>query len=122
MRATSAFFDRLMSREIEILKGTLTLVFVANEEAALVSKRYVRHNMNRCFRDDLADDGSYERKRANELKKILDAAEYFLDLHSTSGPSEPFLFSERKNLEFAKKLDVPYVIVGWNELSSDSTA
>lgn len=111
MKATSALFDCLLSREITLLKGTLALVFVGNEEAALADKRYVRHNMNRCFRDDLPDDGSYERKRAAELKKILDTADYFLDLHSTSGPSVPFLFSERKNLDFAKKIGIPHVIV-----------
>lgn len=122
MRATTAFFDQITNRKIALLKGKTILLFVGNEEAAGLGVRYVRHNLNREFRKDLDGDGSYERRRATELMGILDHADYFLDLHSTSGPSEPFLFSERKNLEFARKLGISRVIVGWNELESDSTA
>jgi hypothetical protein len=47
---------------------------------------------------------------------------HLLDLHSTSGPSIPFLFSERRNFEIAEKLGVPHVVVGWNDLGATSIA
>lgn len=52
--------------------------------------------------------------------KEFQEKDYLLDLHSTSGPSVPFLFSEKENVEMAKKIGVPHVIVGWGELGSDS--
>jgi hypothetical protein len=36
--------------------------------------------------------------------QLLDESDYLLDLHSTSGKSEPFLFSEKYCLEIAKSL------------------
>lgn len=122
MAATSEFFERVMAKELKISKGRVVVVFRANEQAALRRVRYVEHNLNRQFRRGISDDGSYERRRARELMGILDGADFLLDLHSTSGPSEPFLFCARKDVEFAKKLSVGKTLVGWNELSSDSTA
>lgn len=53
---------------------------------------------------------------------ILDTVDFLLDLHSTSGPSIPFLFSERHHLIFAQSLGISHIIGGWNDLGSDSTA
>jgi len=36
--------------------------------------------------------------------RILDSSGMLLDLHSTSGPSIPFMFAESQNLEIAKQL------------------
>ena len=54
--------------------------------------------------------------------KILRESDYLLDLHSTSGPSIPFLFTETPDIDLARRFGVSHVISGWSELNSDATA
>jgi succinylglutamate desuccinylase len=75
--------------------GTIMLkspicIALGNPWAALVEKRFVERDLNRSF----ASTGSRlkrEEMRAEQLEKILDQSEYFLDLHQTKEHSpEPF--------------------------------
>ena len=78
--------------------GTLTVSF-ANVEAYEAfdidrpyENRQLVHNLNRIWSPELLDgtgDGP-ELRRARELRPVLDAADYVLDIHSTRAPVQPF--------------------------------
>ncbi|MBP9779074.1 succinylglutamate desuccinylase/aspartoacylase family protein [Candidatus Gracilibacteria bacterium] len=119
--ATKKFFEEVIIKKIPLLKGKIILVLGANEEAIIQKKRYIKTNLNRLFGVDKIGC-SYEYERSRELMSLLNKSDFLLDLHSTSGPSIPFLFSERRNFEIAEKLGVPHVVVGWNDLGAISTA
>jgi len=120
VKANKYFFDQIKDWNINIKKGKLILVLEANEEAVKINDRQVEYNLNRLFKDDLDDLDNYEYKRAIVLKNILKDSDYLLDLHSTSWPSIPFLYSEMQNFELAKKMWVSHVIWGWWELDWDT--
>jgi uncharacterized protein len=77
-------------------RGTLTLVR-ANEQALAVEQRYLKLNMNRLFRGKYEDDVDrtcYEFVRTQQLKRLLEACDYFLDFHSAPSAQESFLVAE----------------------------
>lgn len=125
IKANRYFYEQVKKWNINIKKGKLILVLEANEEAVKINDMQVNYNLNRLFKDDLVDKDDYEYKRVEELKSILKISDYLLDLHSTSGPSIPFLYSEMQNFDLAKKMWVSHVIWGWwdldwNEISWDT--
>ena len=78
--------------------GTLTVSF-ANVEAYEAfdidrpyENRQLVHNLNRIWSPELRDGtgDSPELRRARELRPVLDAADYVLDIHSTRAPVQPF--------------------------------
>jgi predicted deacylase len=78
--------------------GTLTVSF-AHVEAYNAfdidrpyENRQLEHNLNRIWSADLLDgtQQSPELRRARELRPVLDAADYVLDIHSTRAPVQPF--------------------------------
>lgn len=116
------FFDFFTGART-LRKGSLTLAR-ANAQAFAAGRRYVKHNLNRLFRDEYGPDidrDSYEYKRAQELKPVLCDCDYFLDLHSAPIAQEPFLIAEEPAIDFAAKLGLPYIIMGWNKFSAGST-
>ncbi|MCV6806178.1 M14 family metallopeptidase [Achromobacter ruhlandii] len=78
--------------------GTLTVSF-ANIEAYDAfdidnpyENRQLVHNLNRIWSPQWldGDEQSPELRRARELRPVLDAADYVLDIHSTRAPVQPF--------------------------------
>ncbi|MFY3703238.1 succinylglutamate desuccinylase [Achromobacter dolens] len=78
--------------------GTLTVSF-ANIEAYNAfdidnpyENRQLVHNLNRIWSPEWLDgsEQSPELRRARELRPVLDAADYVLDIHSTRAPVQPF--------------------------------
>ncbi|MGJ7565172.1 succinylglutamate desuccinylase [Variovorax sp. GB1R11] len=78
--------------------GTLTVSF-ANVEAYEAfdierpyENRQLVHNLNRIWSPAMLDGAqqSPELRRARELRPVLDAADYILDIHSTRAPVQPF--------------------------------
>lgn len=113
------FFD-LYAGARTLLRGALTLVRV-NELAIAAERRYIRHNVNRLFRDEYGpeiDPGSYEYARVQQLKPLLQRCGYFLDLHSAPIAQEPFLVAERDAARFYAKLGLSHIIVGWGRFSA----
>jgi succinylglutamate desuccinylase len=103
-----------------LARGSLTLVR-ANQHALAAERRYIKHNLNRLFRDEYSpeiDRSSYEFRRAQELKAILHSCNYFLDFHSAPIAQEPFLVAERGAMEFFRRLGIPRIITGWSKFSS----
>ena len=118
--AVEKLLAELSSDTLELRKGVLVLVR-SNEEAIRAGKRYLKHNLNRLFKDEYGehiDRASYEFKRAEDLKRVLDESEYFLDLHSAPIAEEPFLITEAKPLQFFRNLGIRRVITGWAKFSS----
>jgi len=75
----------------------------------------------RLFRDDLKEEAEcYELQRAGELKPYLQKADFVLDLHSVTEPSEPFLMSESDGLSVALQLGVQSIVIGWEELGEQN--
>lgn len=120
VHAVLNLLGKFAAGEFRLNSGTLT-VALGNEEALKADTRYVKHNLNRLFRDDLPDTAEYEVQRAAELKKLFRSAEYFLDLHSLTAESPPFIMCERHLLRQCKAVGLGHVVVGWGKLASSST-
>lgn len=117
------FFD-LSSGFIKLKNGSVTLGR-GNRIAINANKRYVQYNLNRLFKNEYAEDmdmNSYEFKRAQELKTVLEDADYFLDLHSASIANEPFVIVEKQHVDFFSKLGIGKMITGWSKFSDSTIA
>ncbi|WP_447778491.1 succinylglutamate desuccinylase [Variovorax boronicumulans] len=88
----------LLDRGVRPKIGTLTVSF-ANVEAYEAfdierpyENRQLVHNLNRIWTPALLDGDAHspELRRARELRPVLDAADYVLDIHSTRAPVQPF--------------------------------
>lgn len=109
----------LLDTQVRPNIGTLTISFAHVEayEAFDIEDPYANrqlvHNLNRIWADNLleADDGSPEVRRARELRPILDAADFVLDIHSTSTPVQPFwVYNEAdRNTALAAAVGAPAV-------------
>ncbi len=113
------FFD-LFAGTRTLRQGSLTLVR-GNERALAAERRYLKHNLNRLFREDYGseiDRTSYEFNRAQELKSVLHDCDYFLDLHSAPIAQEPFVVAEQGAVGFYSKLGIPRIMTGWSKFSS----
>jgi succinylglutamate desuccinylase len=116
------FFDLFGGKRV-LLKGALTLAR-GNEQAFEAERRYIKHNMNRMFRNEYGpeiDRTSYEFNRVQELKPILQSCDYFLDFHSAPIAQEPFLVAERHAIDFFRKLGIPRIMMGWNKFANGPT-
>ena len=112
------FFDLYAGTRV-LHRGSLMLVR-ANEYAMAQERRYVKHNLNRMFREDYGpeiDRSSYEFVRVQELKPLLKNCDYFFDFHSAPIAQEPFLVAEKQCVDFYSRLGIPRIISGWNKFS-----
>jgi succinylglutamate desuccinylase len=113
------FFDLFVGART-LRQGSLTLVR-GNEQALAAERRYLKHNLNRLFREDYGpeiDRASYEFYRAQELKILLQNCDFFLDLHSAPIAQEPFMVAEQAAVDFFSKLGIPRIMTGWSKFSS----
>jgi succinylglutamate desuccinylase len=62
-------------------------LLLGNPEAAAADVRFLEEDLNRVFTFDRPAD-SLERRRAEEIRPLLDAADLFLDFHQTQTPTE----------------------------------
>jgi uncharacterized protein len=112
------FFDLFVGARA-LNRGSLTLVR-ANEQALVAERRYLKHNLNRLFREHYGpeiDTSSYEFKRAQELKTVLESCDYFFDLHSAPFAEEPFIVAEREAVSFFAGLGISRIMTGWSKFS-----
>ncbi|SFP02813.1 Predicted deacylase [Variovorax sp. PDC80] len=109
----------LLDRGVHPKIGTLTVSF-ANVEAYEAfdierpyENRQLVHNLNRIWTPALLDgnEDSPELRRARELRPVLDAADYVLDIHSTRAPVQPFwVYPElERNARLALAVGAPLV-------------
>jgi len=75
------------------------LVVLANPDAVIIGKRFVKHNMNRLFSMQVASGLDEEHKRAAEIMRAVQQfvaahpAGLHFDMHSTIKPSEQDRFA-----------------------------
>ncbi|MBU0750477.1 succinylglutamate desuccinylase/aspartoacylase family protein, partial [Patescibacteria group bacterium] len=63
------------------------------------------------------DSSSYEYRRVQSLKSLLEECDYFFDLHSASIAQEPFLICEEGPATFFSQLGISKIVTGWNSFS-----
>lgn len=62
-------------------------LLLGNPNAARQNRRFVEEDFNRVMTFDRPAD-NLERRRADEVKQVLDSADFFLDIHQTQTPTE----------------------------------
>jgi predicted deacylase len=113
--------DYLFREGVRPVAGRLTFAF-ANIEAFASwdtsdpnRSRYVDEDYNRVWSDDTLKStrNSTELRRARELVKFVDAADFLLDIHSMHDPCAPIMVcgatgeGGEKSATFARKMRVP---------------
>lgn len=83
--ATIEIIQKLIAKKI--LYGGKISFFLGNKKAALQNKRFIDHDLNRCFAEQNNTTLSHEKKRALDLKNLLITADVFIDFHQTTRPS-----------------------------------
>lgn len=76
---------------LSIVRGTLTLVPIANPVAHGLGRREGDRNLNRDFREVVSPETAEDRI-ANHLAPLLAGHDALLDLHSFASQGEPFVF------------------------------
>jgi len=109
--------DILWKDGLKPARGTLTIAFAnvaAFERFELANpsaSRCIDEDYNRVWADAVLDGprDSLELRRARELRRFVDAADYLLDLHSMSEPCRPIMVcgTSEKSVAFSRRLGVP---------------
>jgi len=113
--------DWLLGEGFRPARGTFTAVF-ANVDAYRrfdaadpFASRCVDEDFNRLWTAEVLDGprASAELARARALRRVYDAADYLLDLHSMTDPCPPLALAgrQRKGLELALAIGVPAHVV-----------
>ncbi len=116
--AARKLVQQLESGELKLATGTLTIVPQCNAKAAQQGKQYIDTNLNRVFHPH-ANPTLHEHHLANALCPLVAAADCLLDLHSTSAPTQPYVFLDFPDdisRQWVGKLGANYVVMGWTEL------
>jgi predicted deacylase len=107
----------MLRKGLRPLLGSLTVAF-ANVAAferfdfnAPDRSRYVDEDYNRVWSDDvlLSARDSIELRRARELARFVDQADFLLDIHSMHEPCRPIMVCGQveKGVQFAREIGVP---------------
>lgn len=101
--------DRLLHAGLSPVRGRVDIIF-ANvaayrrfDYADPLRARLVDSDLNRVWSDPLLADpgGDQERRRAAQLRRIIDQADWLLDLHSMHGAGEPIAICGRSRRAMA---------------------
>ncbi|HOB66358.1 succinylglutamate desuccinylase/aspartoacylase family protein [Ottowia sp.] len=118
--------DALAQGRLQLLRGRLTLVPVANPLAFAQDTREGERNLNRRFLPQPAPQ-DYEDRITQQLAPLLAQHDVLLDLHSFHTPGEPFAMVGPRNnsgarepfaraaeeMALARALGAPQVVEGW---------
>jgi predicted deacylase len=113
--------DWLLGEGFRPVRGTFTAIFANvsayatfNQQEPFAS-RCVDEDFNRLWTADVLDGSrqTSELRRARELRPVIDAADYLLDLHSMTDACPPLALCgpHRKGLELALAVGTPATIV-----------
>lgn len=122
LHAVEKLFLDFFTQTRKLRAGTVTIAR-CNQAAMAAERRYISYNLNRLFRDSYGsvDSSSYEFRRAQELKPLLQDCDYFLDLHSAPVAQEPFIVVEAQSVSFFAQLGIPRMMTGWSKFSGGTT-
>ena len=113
--------DRLFGAGIRPRRGRLTLAF--NNIAAYrefdprypIASRYIDEDFNRLWHPATLDGGrrSVELDRARELRPIVDAADFLIDLHSMQYATAPLMLAGllKRSRDLARRVGIPELIM-----------
>lgn len=138
----SAGIERIVAAldagSLQLLRGQLSLVPVANPLARRRLRREGERNLNRLFRPTAPGDapGDYEARITDLLCPLLDRHEVLLDLHSFQSEGEAFaMIGPRDNQgtlepfarafeegQLALHLGTPRVVEGWLDIYASGLA
>jgi predicted deacylase len=112
---------RLLERGVRPRRGRLSLAFANIEAFARFdpgeprASRFVDEDMNRLWSRRVLDSGrdSAELRRARELRPLVEATDFLLDLHSMQQPSAPLILAgtAAKGRRLARAMGYPAFIV-----------
>lgn len=120
---------------LDLVRGQISLVPVANSLARRLGRREGERNLNRSFRPT-AQPLDHEARLTNALCPLLSAHDVLLDLHSfqsvgeafamigprdNAGPLEPFQRAFEEG-QLAWQLGTPRVVEGWLDIYAASIA
>lgn len=118
--------DNIISK-INIDTGSVTFVY-ANPQAIEKNVRFTEFNLNRAFKEESfyseKEKQTYEYKRAQELKTILDNADILLDIHSSfTKESEPFIICEKNADNIVKTFPAEFnkIVYGFDTVQPGGT-
>lgn len=113
--------DHLMRHDVRPVAGRLTVAFMNTNAYAQFdptrphASRYIDEDFNRLWNPTIleAPQSSIERRRARELRPLIDDADLLLDLHSMQSGRRPILLSgpTEKGRAFARRLGGDVTIV-----------
>jgi len=112
--------DKLI-QSFEPSSGTVHFVY-GNPRAIEQNVRCTETNLNRNF-IKTQNPISYEEQRAQELMELLDGCDALLDIHAYNEPDmqlPTFAICEKKSYPVARKLPIPTVISGFNDIQKGS--
>lgn len=120
--AMRQIIQELEEGRLTLKSGSVTFVPECNPRAALADTRFMEENLNRVFCPH-KNPSTYEQRLANVLTKIVDAADYVLDLHSFHVPGVSIVFQDyagQQRTHFAEVQGVEYLILGFAEVYQDA--
>jgi len=134
-RGIERVLAEIESGAIDIVRGTVTFVPVANPLAYVRGQRSGERNLNRRLRPTTAPR-EYEDRIANRLCPLLAEHDVLLDLHSFRSPGQPFVLRgpkdnrgtlepfahEQAEARLAAHLGVARVVDGWLEAYAEGVA
>lgn len=112
--------------DLSIEAGKVIFV-IGNPRAVKKNLRFTEFNLNRAFlpaaKYSQKIKMTYEYKRAQELKKILNQADALLDIHSTLHPNKPFIICEKNATGIVSYFpkDFKRVVRGFDALEPGAT-
>lgn len=124
INAVKRIIRKLKNWELLLSKWVLMLISWVNEVAIRNNIRWVKEDnigildMNRFFRSNPPKMDWYEYERSREIMPVIESADYLLDLHSTSWPSEPYSFAENDSISLAEKLWIWHIVSWWWQIQS----
>lgn len=104
--ALKRLIARLESKEIELLKGRLTIMPCCNPRAAENNVRYIDANLNRIMSDKHIEQykDTYEASLAPEIMAAVDAADIVIDLHTFTEHMPPVVICIDDQNPISRKL------------------
>ena len=109
---------------IRLKKGSVTFIPCCNPRAAELDRRFVEHNLNRCF-GPKPQPQFYEDHLMNVLHPYLERTDFLLDIHSYTAGGPAFAICaadtrEKGEEDFIASFGVDYMLYGWGQAYAKS--
>ncbi len=115
--AINRIIPEIQAGKINITRGRVTFVPIANPRAYELDKRFVERNLNR-YLVPMEKPNCYEAELGNILCPMLQTCDVLLDLHSYTAGGPPFVFvgmGDEDGHAFASALGDVTLMTGWQQ-------